>query len=97
MGRDKIDAQPGWDLFRRPFSHYTDKFKVFLQYKFPKVVFLDEELFKELQTEVRRCTMAMSRTLTCKSNGHSMECRRCDDCCVRSRPQSSPRTSSSSR
>ena len=52
LGRDKIDAKPGWDLFKRPFTHYTDKFKVFLNYRFPKIVFLDPLLFDELKPAV---------------------------------------------
>jgi hypothetical protein len=53
MGRDAIVGSPSWQLFRRPFSHYTDAFKVFLKYQFPKVVYLDEALFAELKEEVR--------------------------------------------
>ncbi len=47
-----MQSQPGWELFKRPFTHYTDKFKVFLAYKFPKVLFLDHALFQELKPEV---------------------------------------------
>ena len=46
-------VQPGWELFKRPFTHYTDKFKLFLKYKFPKVIFLDRPLFEVLKPEVR--------------------------------------------
>ncbi len=60
LGRDKIQAKPGWDLFRRPFTHYTDKFKLFLEYKFPKIVFLDPQLFEELKADVRVCARACS-------------------------------------
>lgn len=44
LGRGELDPS-----FRRPFSEYIRRMQSFLQYDFPKVLFLDEEHFDEVK------------------------------------------------
>jgi hypothetical protein len=51
LGRDKIAVEGGND-FRRPFTMYTDAMKLFLDYKFPKVLYLERKHFDILKPAV---------------------------------------------
>ena len=44
LGRGKLGS-----MFNRPFTEYINRFRTFLQYDFPKVLFLDEEHFDEVK------------------------------------------------
>lgn len=58
IGRGNMQTSEKWLVFKRPFSHYLTGAKAFLAYRFPKIVYCDEDSYAALKPLIEEADRA---------------------------------------